>query len=81
MEQSPGKITFSHKLSFDKFKKIEIVLRIFFNYNAMRLEINYRKKTEKNKHKKVKQNVINQWISEKKLKENLKIPRQLTMKT
>ena len=47
----------------------------------MRLEINYRKKTEKNKHKKVKQNVINQWISEKKLKENLKIPRQLTMKT
>ena len=48
MEYSPGKITFSHKLSIDKFKKIEIVLRIFSNYNAMRLEINYRKKTEKN---------------------------------
>ena len=35
---------FGHKSSFGKFKKIEIVSSIFSNYNAMRLDINYRKK-------------------------------------
>ena len=34
---------FSHKLSLDKFKKIEIVSSIFLDHNTMRLEINYRK--------------------------------------
>ena len=33
----------SHKSSLGKFKKIEIVSSIFSNYNAMRLNINYRK--------------------------------------
>ena len=33
-----------HKSSLGKFKKIEIVSSIFCDYNAMRLEINYRKK-------------------------------------
>ena len=33
-----------HKSSLGKFKKIEIVLSIFSNHNAMRLDINYRKK-------------------------------------
>ena len=36
-----------HKSSLRKFKKIEIVLSIFSGHNAMRSEINYRKKTEK----------------------------------
>ena len=36
-----------HKSSLGKFKKIEIVSSIFSDHNAMRLEINYRKKTEK----------------------------------
>ena len=49
MEYSPGKITFDHKSSLDKFNKIESISRIFSNYNAMRLEINYRdKKLKKN---------------------------------
>ena len=36
--------TLGHKSSLDKFKKIEIVSSIFSNHNAMRLDINYRKK-------------------------------------
>ena len=39
-----------HKPSLGKFKKIEIISIIFSDHNAMRLEINYRKKSEK-KHK------------------------------
>ena len=38
-----------HKSSLGKFKKIEIVSSIFSDPNAMRLDINYRKKFVKNK--------------------------------
>ena len=34
----------SHKSSFSKFKKIEIVSSIFSNHNALRLAINYKNK-------------------------------------
>ena len=37
-----------HKSRLSKFKKTEIVSSIFSDHNAMRLEINYRKKTVKN---------------------------------
>ena len=37
-----------HKSSLSKFKKIEIVWSIFSDHNAMRLDINYKKKTERN---------------------------------
>ena len=40
--------SFSHKSSLGKFKKTEIVSSIFSNHNAMRLDINYRKKSVKN---------------------------------
>ena len=33
-----------HKTSLGKLKKIEIVSRIFSDYNTMRLEINYKEK-------------------------------------
>ena len=33
-----------HKSSLSKFKKIEIISRIFSNYNSMQLDINYKKK-------------------------------------
>ena len=36
-----------HKSNLGKFKKIEIVSSIFSNHNAMRLPINYRKKSVK----------------------------------
>ena len=39
-----------HKSNLSKFKKIEIVSSIFSEHNAMRLDINYKKKTAK-KHK------------------------------
>ena len=34
-----------HKSNLDKFKKIEFISSIFSDHNAMRLDINYRKKT------------------------------------
>ena len=39
-----------HKSSLGKFKKIEIVSSIFSHHDAMRLDMNFRKKTEKYKH-------------------------------
>ena len=37
-----------HKSNLSKFKKTEIISSIFSNHNAMRLDINYKKKTAKN---------------------------------
>ena len=37
-----------HKSSLSKYKKLEIISSIFSDHNAMRLEINYRKKNVKN---------------------------------
>ena len=37
-----------HKSNFSKFKKIEIVSSIFSDHNAMRLDINCKKKTVRN---------------------------------
>ena len=36
-----------HKTSLNKFKKIEIISSIFSDHNAMKLEINHMKNTEK----------------------------------
>ena len=44
-----------HKSDLNKFKKIEIVSSIFSNHNAMRLDVNYKKKTKKHKHMEIKQ--------------------------
>ena len=37
-----------HNLSLGKFKKIEIIPSIFSDHNAVRLDVNYRRKTIKN---------------------------------
>ena len=37
-----------HKTSLGKFKKIEIIPSIFSDHNALRLDLNYRRKTIKN---------------------------------
>ena len=37
-----------HKSSLGKFKKTEIILSIFSDHNAVRLDVNYRGKTIKN---------------------------------
>ena len=47
-----------HKSNLSKFKKIEITLSIFSDHNAMRLDINYKKKNcKKHKHMEIKQYV------------------------
>ena len=47
-----------HKSNLSKFKKIEIVSSIFSYHNAMRLDINYKKKNcKKHKHMEIKQYV------------------------
>ena len=43
-----------HKSNLSKFKKTEIVSSIFSNHNAMRLNINYKKKCKKHKHMEIK---------------------------
>ena len=40
-----------HKSSLSKFKKIEIIPSIFSDHNAVRLDLNYRRKTIKNSNK------------------------------
>ena len=37
-----------HKTNLSKFNKIEIIPTIFSDHNAMRLDINYKKKTVRN---------------------------------
>ena len=41
----------AHKSSLSNFKKIEIISSIFSDHNAMRLDINYRKKKKKERKK------------------------------
>ena len=62
-----------HKSSLRKFKKIEIISSIFSDHNVMRLEINYRKKTVKNKNTWRLNNTLlnNQHITEE-IKEEMK---------
>ena len=47
-----------HKSNLSKFKEIEIISNIFSSHNAMRLDINYKKKKKnckKHKHMEIKQ--------------------------
>ena len=46
-----------HKSNLSKFKKIEIVSNIFSDHNAMRLDINYKKKTVRNTNMEIKQHI------------------------
>ena len=65
-----------HKSSLSKFKKIEIISSIFSDHNAMRLDINYRKKSVKNTNTWKLNNTLlnNQEITEE-IRGNQKIPR------
>ena len=66
----------SHKTSFCKLKKTAIISSIFSNYNAMRLEINCKKKTAKNPNSLKLNNMLlsNQKTTEKILEEIKKVP-------
>ena len=65
-----------HKTRFSKFWKIEIMSSIFFYHNAMRLEINYKKKkTAKTNMWRLNNMLVNnQWITEEIKEEIKKIP-------
>ena len=41
---------FGHKFTVSKLKKIEILSNIFSDHSAMRLDINFKKKTERNRN-------------------------------
>ena len=62
-----------HKASLSKLKKIEIISSIFSDHNAIRLKINLKKKTVKNRNMWRLNNMLlnNQWIT-KEIKEEVK---------
>ena len=72
-----------HKSSLGKFKKIEIIPRIFSDHSAMKLDINYRKKTVKNTNTWKLNNTLlnNQEITEEIKEEIKKYLETKTMKT
>lgn len=45
--QKINKETTGHKMGLSKFKNTEVISSIFSDYDAMRLEINYKKKPAK----------------------------------
>ena len=63
-----------HKSNLSKFKKIEIISSIFSNHNAMRLGINYKKKTVRNRNTWRLNNTFlnNQQVAEEVKRENKK---------
>ena len=46
-----------HRSNLSKFKKIEIISSIVSNHNTMRLDINYKAKSIRNKHMEIKQHI------------------------
>ena len=46
-----------HKSNLSKFKKIEIISSMFSEHNTIRLDINYKKKTVRDKHIEIKQHI------------------------
>ena len=63
-----------HKSSLGKFKQIEIILSIFSDHNAVRLDVNYRRKIIKNSNMWSMNNTLlnNQQITEE-IKKEIKI--------
>ena len=63
----------SHKSSLSKCNKIGIISSIFSDHNAMRLDINYRKKTVKNTSKwRLNNTLLNNQEITKEIKEEIK---------
>ena len=65
-----------HKTSPNKFKKIEIISRIFSGHNGMKLEINHKKKPGKNSQNlETKQHATDQLLGQwRNQRRNKKIP-------
>ena len=74
MEHSADHIP-GHKMSLSKFKNTEVISSIFSDYDAMRLEISYKKKPAKSKWRLNNVLLNNQQIAEEIKEEVKKIPR------
>jgi len=72
-----------HKANLNKFRSIEIISSIFSDHNAMKLEINHRKRNEKKPTTWRLNNMLlkNQWGNEEIKKEIKNTLRQMIMKT
>ena len=65
-----------HKSGLSEFRKIEIISSIFSDHNAMRLEMNYRKKTVKNTNTwRLNNTLLNNQEFPEEIRGNQKIPR------
>ena len=63
-----------HKASLGKFKKIEISPSIFSDYNAVRLDLNYRRKTIKNSNIwRLNNTLLNKQLITEEIKKEIKI--------
>ena len=63
-----------HETSLNKFKKIEIISNIFSDHSAMKLEINYKKNSEKHaKTWKLNNMLLNNEEIKNKIKKEIKI--------
>ena len=62
-----------HKTSLNKFRKIEIISSIFYDHNAIKLEINHKKNTEKHAKMWKLNNMLlnNEWVK-KEIKEEIR---------
>ena len=62
-----------HKTGLNKFKKFEIISSIFYDHNAIKLEINHKKNTEKHAKTWKLNNMLlnNKWVNDE-IKEEIK---------
>ena len=72
---------FGHKSNLSKFKIIEIVSSIFSDHNAVRLDINYKKKSVKNTNKwRLKNTFLNNILLKKSKGKSKNFYKQMTTK-
>ena len=65
-----------HKISLNKFKRIESISSISSNHNSMKLEITYRKKNEKSTNTWRLNNTLLKKLQRKNQSGNQKIPQE-----
>ena len=72
-----------HKTSLNKFKKIEIISRIFSNYMGMKLETNLKEKTQKHSNLWRLNGMLlnNEWVNNKIKKKSESFWKQMKMNT
>ena len=72
----------AHKTSVNEFKKIEIISRLFYDHNAIKLEINH-KDTEKCAKKWKINNMLlnNEWVNNKIKEKSKDTLKQIKMRT